>query len=101
MNLSKIKAFERKVFNEAKKAVRSVYAKHNKEFIKLISEQIPKGEVLKSANGCCKINDNKKGRAWGFNELEDDKLIYLSTLQYNNSFEGCFDIPFKIKSSKK
>ena len=95
MKTDKIKAFEKKVYNEAKKAVNAVYKKHNKAMIKLIAQQIPKGKRMSCFNGMTML-EGKTGRAWGVEPGNNHTLNYLSSLQYLNKFDGGFDIPQTI-----
>lgn len=108
MNLKHIKALDKKVKNEAKKAVNAIYKKYDKQMNELIAQAIDKDKTCHMFNGMAILVDNKtdkeitSGRAWGrASEGENRTLNDLSALQYSNEFHGCFYIKDKIKGKKR
>lgn len=104
MNLTKIKALNKKVEREAQKAIEAIYKKYNKEMISLIANEVPKGSALYSWNGVTTIIDNEgnesnRSRAWGFDGGKGN-LEKLSLMQYATEFRGYFEIPEEIKGKK-
>ena len=100
MKTNKIAALEKKVKKEVQRAIDAIYKKYDKKMIALIAEQIPKGKTMVCGNGIASVGE-ESGRAWGIEQGENDQLNYIASLQYVQSYEGGFEIPSEIKSSKK
>ena len=83
MNISKIKALDNKVNREAEKFLKALYKKYNKQMNDLISEVVPKGEVLTNGNGISILETKERsGKAWGIiNRKFRPRLYCFITIQ--------------------
>ena len=107
MNIKEIKRIHTKAKSEAQRAIHKVYKKYQKELVKAIAEQVPKGLELGNINGLNRLIkdgemiEDSGATAWTRDAETSRGFGYVALLQYADELEGYFDIPMHIKGRKK